>query len=146
MGKKRIVTKLGEDTSKLEQKISALQQKTVNIQLEKGRIYINASYNNTIVTLTNLRGDVIATSSAGALGFKGPKKATPFAASKAVEALLEKIKKTGLKEVEVYVKGVGGGRDSAIRTLANHGLDINLIKDVTPIPHNGPKPPNERRV
>jgi small subunit ribosomal protein S11 len=146
MGKKRIVTKSGEDTSKLEQKISALQQKAVNIQLEKGRVYINASYNNTIVTLTNLKGDVIATSSAGALGFKGPKKATPFAASKAVEALLEKVKKTGLKEVEVYVKGVGGGRESAIRTLANHGLDINLIKDVTPIPHNGPKPPNERRV
>jgi small subunit ribosomal protein S11 len=146
MGKKRIVTKSGEDTSKLEQKISALQQKAVNIQLEKGRVYINASYNNTIVTLTNLKGDVIATSSAGALGFKGPKKATPFAASKAVEALLEKVKKTGLKEVEVYVKGVGGGRESAIRTLANHGLDINLIKDITPIPHNGPKPPNERRV
>lgn len=146
MGKKRIVTKLGEDTSKLDQKLSALQQKAVNVQLEKGRIYIIASYNNTIVTLTNLKGDVIATSSAGALGFKGPKKATPFAASKAVEALLEKIKKTGLKEIEIYVKGVGGGRESAIRTLANHGLEINLIKDITPIPHNGPKPPNERRV
>lgn len=146
MGKKRVVTKSGEDISKIEEKISTSQIKTPKVQLEKGRIYIIASYNNTLVSLTNLNGEVIAWSSAGSLGFKGPKKATPFAASKVVEALLQKIQKTGLKTVEIYVKGVGGGRESAIRTLASHGIDIDLIKDVTPIPHNGPRPPKVRRV
>ncbi|NMB92515.1 MAG: 30S ribosomal protein S11 [Parcubacteria group bacterium] len=146
MGKKRVVTKLGEDISKIEEKISSSQAKLPNVQLEKGRIYITASYNNTLIALTNLKGDLIAWSSAGALGFKGPKKATPFAASKVVEALLEKIKKSGLKTVEVYVKGIGGGRESSIRAIASHGLEIDLIKDITPIPHNGPQPPKVRRV
>ena len=146
MGKKRVVTKLGEDISKIEEKITGAQAKMPNVQLEKGRIYITASYNNTLITLANLKGDIIAWSSAGALGFKGPKKATPFAATKVVEALLEKVKKSGLKTVEVYVKGVGGGRESSIRAIASHGLDIDLIKDVTPVPHNGPQPPKVRRV
>jgi len=146
MGKKRVVTKTGEDISKIEEKITSAQAKAPNIQLEKGRIYIIASYNNTLISLTNLKGDLIAWSSAGALGFKGPKKATPFAASKVVESLLEKVKKSGLKNVELYVKGVGGGRESSIRTIASHGLEIDMIKDVTPIPHNGPKPPKVRRV
>jgi len=146
MGKKRVVTKLGEDISKIEEKITGAQAKMPNVQLEKGRIYITASYNNTLITLANLKGDIIAWSSAGALGFKGPKKATPFAATKVVEALLEKVKKSGLKTVEVYVKGVGGGRESSIRAVASHGLDIDLIKDVTPVPHNGPQPPKVRRV
>jgi len=99
-----------------------------------------------MVSVTDLSGRVIAWSSAGLLGFKGPKKATPFAASKVVEAVLEQVKKSGLKTVEIYVKGVGGGRDSAMRTIASHGLDIDLIKDVTPLPHNGPRPPKVRRV
>jgi len=146
MGKKRVVTKSGEDISKIEEKIISAQAKVPNIQLEKGRIYIIASYNNTLISLTNLKGDLIAWSSAGTLGFKGPKKATPFAASKVVESLLEKVKKSGLKNVELYVRGVGGGRESSIRTIASHGLEIDLIKDVTPIPHNGPKPPKVRRV
>jgi len=146
MGKKRVVTKSGEDISKIEEKIINAQAKVPNIQLEKGRIYIIASYNNTLISLTNLKGDLIAWSSAGTLGFKGPKKATPFAASKVVESLLEKVKKSGLKNVELYVRGVGGGRESSIRTIASHGLEIDLIKDVTPIPHNGPKPPKVRRV
>jgi small subunit ribosomal protein S11 len=146
MGKKRVVTKLGEDVSKIEEKITGTQAKMPNVQLEKGRIYITASYNNTLITLANLKGDIIAWSSAGALGFKGPKKATPFAATKVVEALLQKVKKSGLKTVEIYVKGVGGGRESSIRAVASHGLDIDLIKDVTPVPHNGPKPPKVRRV
>lgn len=146
MGKKRIVTKTGEDLNTIEQKIESSKTKAPKTVLEKGRIYITASYNNTLISLTNLQGELIAWSSAGSLGFKGPKKATPFAASKVVEALLQKVQKTGLKTVEVYVKGVGGGRDSAIRSLATHGLDIDLIKDVTPIPHNGPQPPKPRRV
>jgi len=146
MGKKRVVTKLGEDLNKIEEKIGSSQAKSSKALLEKGRVYIIASYNNTLISLTNLKGELIAWSSAGTLGFKGPKKATPFAASKVVEALLQKVQKSGLKTVEVYVKGVGGGRESAIRSLATHGLDIDLIKDVTPIPHNGPKPPKIRRV
>ncbi|MGE4554541.1 MAG: 30S ribosomal protein S11 [Candidatus Paceibacterota bacterium] len=146
MGKKRIVTKTGEDISKIESKITEFATKTPKKQLEKGRIYISCSYNNTVVTLTDLNGNVIAWSSAGSLGFRGPQKATPYAATKVVEALLEKVKKIGLKTVEVYIKGIGGGRKASILALANKGLDIDLVKDVTPIPHNGPRPPKVRRV
>ena len=96
--------------------------------------------------MTDRGGNVIAWASAGSLGFSGPKKATPFAASKIVAALAEKVKKTGPFNVEVVVKGVGSGRDSAIRSLANQGFNIISIKDVTPVPHNGPRPPKRRRV
>lgn len=147
MGKKRIITKSGEDISKIEEKMAGVSKKGAKInQIERDRIYINVSYNNTIISVSDLKGNIIATSSAGALGFKGPKKATPFAASKVVAALAEKMKKIGLKKVEVYIKGIGGGRKSAIHSLANQGLDIDLIKDVTPLPHNGPKPPKPRRI
>ncbi len=146
MGKKRIVTKTGEDISKITSKITEFTTKAPKKQLERGRIYINCSYNNTMVTLTDLNGNVIASSSAGALGFRGPQKATPYAATKVVEALLEKVKKIGLKTVEIYIKGIGGGRKAAILALANKGIDIDLVKDVTPIPHNGPRPPKVRRV
>ncbi|MCK4805627.1 MAG: 30S ribosomal protein S11 [Candidatus Pacebacteria bacterium] len=147
MGKKRVITKSGEDISKIEEKASSIKAKAATKKhLETGRIYIRASYNNTSVSLTDLKGGLIAWSSAGSLGFKGPKKATPFAASKVVSVLMEKTKKIGLKTVEIYVKGIGGGRETAIRSLANHGLDIILIKDITPMPHNGPRPPKVRRV
>jgi len=146
MGKKRIVTKGGEDISKIEEKIITSKTKALTKQLEKGRVYIKVSYNNTIISLTDLNGDIVAWSSAGILGFKGPKKATPFAASKVVEALLEKVKRVGFKTAEVYVKGVGPGRESAIRSLVNQGVEIDLIKDITPVPHNGPRPPKVRRV
>jgi len=98
------------------------------------------------VSLTDLKGGLVAWSSAGSLGFRGPKKATAFAASKVVATLMEKVKRVGLKTVEIYVKGIGGGRETAIRSLVNQGLDIVLIKDITPIPHNGPRPPKVRRV
>ncbi|OGY64617.1 MAG: 30S ribosomal protein S11 [Candidatus Harrisonbacteria bacterium RIFCSPLOWO2_02_FULL_41_11] len=111
-----------------------------------GNVYISASYNNTIITVTDERGDVVGWSSAGSLGFSGPKKATPFAASKIVAGLSEKLKKSGLSAVNVFVNGVGSGRDSAIRSLANRGFNILSIKDVTPIPHNGPRPKKVRRV
>jgi len=147
MGKKRVITKSGEDTGKINEKASSIKAKISSRKnLEIGRIYIRASYNNTSVSATDLKGGLIAWSSAGSLGFKGPKKATPFAASKVVSALIEKTKKIGLKTIEVYVKGIGGGRETAIRSLANHGLDIILIKDITPMPHNGPRPPKPRRV
>lgn len=114
--------------------------------LERGRVYINASYNNTTVTVTDGAGNVIAWASAGALGFAGPKKATPFASSKVIAAIGEKLKSSWPASLEVIVKGVGSGRDSAVRSLINHGCNIVSMKDVTPIPHNGPRPPKVRRV
>lgn len=113
---------------------------------DPGRVYITASYNNTIVTVTDERGNVVAWATAGALGFSGPKKATPFAASKVIAAVAEKIEKTGPVNIEVFVSGVGAGRDSAIRSLLNHHFNILVIRDVTPIPHNGPRPAKVRRV
>lgn len=146
MGKKRVITKSGEDLGKIDERSSLNKSKVAaKKNLEIGRVYIRASYNNTFISITDPQGAVVAWSSAGALGFKGPKKATPFAASKVISVLMEKIKKTGLKTVEVYVKGIGGGRETAIRSLANF-LDIVLIKDITPIPHNGPRPKKSRRV
>lgn len=115
-------------------------------KIERGRVYINASYNNTVISFTDANGGVLAWASAGSLGFNGPKKATPFASSKVIAALTEKMKPLGMTSVDVYVKGVGGGRDSAMRSLANQGFNILSIKDVTPIPHNGPRPRKIRRV
>jgi len=125
--------------------IQAVVKKTAR-RVENGRIYINASFNNTFVTVTDEKGNVIAWATAGGLGFAGPKKATPFAASKVVATIAEKISKTGPFNVEVYVSGAGSGRDSAVRSLAGFPFNILTIKDVTPIPHNGPKPPKTRRV
>ena len=115
-------------------------------KVDEGRVYVNASYNNTVVTVTDTNGNVLAWSSAGALGFAGPKKATPFASSKVIATITEKLKATGPNRVSVIVKGIGGGRDSAVRSLINQGFDVLSIKDETPIPHNGPRPPKVRRV
>ncbi len=113
---------------------------------QTARIYISSSYNNTIMTMTDMRGNTLAWFSAGNVGFKGTRKATPFAASRVAEALSQTAKKLGITHVEVFVKGVGSGRDSAIRSLAARGLEIDLLKDVTPIPHNGCRAPKVRRV
>ena len=112
----------------------------------RGHAYIKATYNNTIVTLTDPSGNVLAWASAGKLGFKGPKKATPYAASVIVRDVVERAKETGLKEVQVFIKGVGMGRESAVRSLYSNGLNILSIKDVTPLPHNGCRPRKARRV
>jgi small subunit ribosomal protein S11 len=147
MGKKRVITKSSEDTNKNKQKVSSKKSKaSPKKHLEVGRAYIQVSYNNTKVSITDSNGDLVAWSSAGSLGFRGPKKATAFAASKVVATLMEKVKKVGLKTVEIYVKGIGGGRETAIRSLVNQGLDVTMIKDITPMPHNGPRPPKARRV
>ena len=114
--------------------------------IARARIYINASYNNTVITVANEGGDVLAWATAGSLGFAGPKKATPFASSKVVAAITEKLKNRVPNEIEIVVKGIGGGRDSAVRSLINQGFNIVSIKDVTPIPHNGPRPRKVRRV
>lgn len=129
-------------TAATESKVPAKKIKSV----ESGRVYINVSFNNTVITITDQNGNVIAWASAGSLGFSGPKKATPFAAQKVVATIAEKIAKTGPFNVDVIVSGVSVGRDSAIRSLINHGFNLLSIKDVTPIPHNGPKPKKVRRV
>jgi small subunit ribosomal protein S11 len=112
----------------------------------RSKVFIQASYNNTIITVTDEKGGALAWSSAGSLGFKGPKKATPYAASKVAETVLEKVKKVGFSEVEIFVSGIGSGRESAIRAIAGHGLNVISIKDVTPTPHNGPRLKKVRRV
>ena len=114
--------------------------------IERGAAHIRSSFNNTLVTITDLQGNAIAWSSAGSLGFRGSRKSTPFAAQMASEAAAKIAMEHGLKTVEVYVKGPGSGRESAIRALATAGLDVNMIKDGTPIPHNGCRPPKRRRV
>ena len=116
-------------------------------QSEQGRIYIAASFNNTLVTITNEKGDVLVWGSSGSSGFKGTRKSTPFAATTAVEKPVRKaIDQFGLKQVEVYIKGPGPGRDAALRAIRAAGLKISSISDVTPIPHNGPRPKKRRRV
>ena len=114
--------------------------------IEKGAAHIRSTYNNTIITLTDVNGNAISWASAGELGFKGSKKSTPFAAQMAAETAAKLAVDQGLKTVEVYVKGPGQGRESAIRALQTAGLEITLIRDVTPIPHNGCRPPKRRRV
>ncbi len=114
--------------------------------IERGRAHIQSTFNNSIITLTDMQGNVIAWSSAGQLGFKGSRKSTPFAAQMAAEAAAKAAMEQGLKIIEVYVKGPGAGREAAIRSLQAAGLEVSLIKDVTPIPHNGCRPPKRRRV
>ena len=114
--------------------------------IESGMAHIHASFNNTIVTITDTKGNVLSWASAGELGFKGSKKSTPFAAGECAETAAKAAMEHGFKTVEVFVKGPGSGRESAIRSLQTAGLDITSIKDVTPIPHNGCRPPKRRRV
>ncbi len=111
-----------------------------------GNVYVQATYNNTIVTITDQGGAVLGWSSAGKMGFKGPKKSTPYAAGLTVRDLVERVRDTGIKTVDVFVRGVGSGREAAVRALGAQGLTINTIKDITPIPHNGCRPPKVRRV
>lgn len=111
-----------------------------------GIAHIQASFNNTLVTITDMNGNAIVWGSAGAMGFKGSRKSTPFAAQRAAEGVAKKAMECGMKQVDVYVKGPGSGRESAIRALQSAGLKVNLIKDVTPVPHNGCRPPKRRRV
>ena len=114
--------------------------------IEKGAAHIHSSFNNTIVTITDVKGNVISWASAGGLGFKGSRKSTPFAAGEVAETAAKKAMEHGLKTVDVFVKGPGSGREAAIRALQTAGLEISAIKDVTPIPHNGCRPPKRRRV
>lgn len=114
--------------------------------IEFGVAHIRSTFNNTIITITDTKGNAISWASAGGLGFKGSRKSTPFAAQMAAEQAAKAAMEHGLKQVEVYVKGPGSGREAAIRSLQAAGLEVNMIKDVTPIPHNGCRPPKRRRV
>jgi len=122
------------------------KKKKIKKQILKGQAHIKCSYNNTLVSITDLTGAMLGWSSSGLLGFKGAKKATPYAATQVVQDVTEKVKKYGVQELEVYVKGVGSGRESSIRSLANKGFELVVIKDETPIPHNGCRPRKPRRV
>ena len=151
MGKKHIIQKTEKELLEESAKIEATVKKEAVAEApsgktKEGNVYITSSYNNTIITLTDPKGNVLAASSAGAIGFKGSKKATPFAASKVSETIAQKMLALGVQKITVFIKGIGGGRESAIRSLANKGLEILSITDQTPIPHNGCRPPKVRRV
>ena len=150
MGKKRVIKKSEEEILKEREKVEQKMKKEVSLKRQEkvgeGNIYISSSYNNTIITLTNEKGDVLMWRSAGSIGFKGTKKGTSYAASKVAQAIADVCKRLKIREVNVFVKGVGGGRDSSLKTLANQGLEFKSIRDVTPVPHNGCRPKKPRRV
>lgn len=122
------------------------KRRKVTTSVDKGIVHIQTSFNNTIVTITDMQGNTLASCSSGELGYKGSRKSTPFAAGQAAEKAAKKVKEFGLKSVEVYVKGPGNGREAAIRSLGTSDLEVTLIRDVSPIPHNGCRPPKQRRV
>jgi small subunit ribosomal protein S11 len=141
MGKKRIVTTGSEGEGQKTTSATVSKKK-----VEVGALYVQSTYNNTMLVLTDSKGNVLAQSSSGAIGFKGAKKGTPFAAAKVGEILGAKALAMGMKDISVVVKGVGSGRESGIRGFISKGINILSIKDVTPVPHNGPKPKKPRRV
>ncbi len=149
MGKKKVAKESNEKVLKesagVDNAVAEVKQ-SGKLRVEKGKVFIQASLNNTIMTVTDEKGNTVAWLSAGSLGFNGPKKATPFAGSKVAEAIAEKVKKSGPIKIDVLVRGIGKGRDSAVRSLAAKGFEILSIKDVTPVPHNGPKPRKVRRI
>ena len=129
---------------KIKKVVSRKRREKKNI--ERGAAHIRSSFNNTMVTITDVNGNALSWASAGGLGFRGSKKSTPFAAQSAAETAAKAAMEYGLKTVEVFVKGPGAGREAAIRSLQTAGLEVTMIKDVTPIPHNGCRPPKRRRV
>jgi small subunit ribosomal protein S11 len=144
MGKKRIIKKSGRglDQGRKERALSKVSKR----RLERGVLHVEATFNNTKAVLTDDKGNAVISSSAGALGFAGARKSTPFAATKVGELLGEKAAAIGLKEASVIIRGIGAGRESVLRGFASKGIQIRAIKDATPIPHNGPRPPKPRRV
>ena len=151
MGKKHIIEENKEEAIKEQEKVDKAVGKEAKVKtiagVQEGKVFVSSSYNNTIVTLTNARGQVLAWKSAGSVGFKGTKKSTSFAASKVAETIANICKKTGVVDkIEVLIRGIGAGREAAVRTLITQGLNVVSIKDITPIPHNGCRPPKRRRV
>lgn len=133
-------------TNAVETKIKGGRKKKSKAKVTKGKIFVNSTYNNTIIAVTDLTGNVLLWSSAGKIGFKGSKKSTPYAGQKTMEDVLTRVKERGLVEVDVFIKGIGSGRESAVRALQGSGLNVLSIKDQTPIPHGGVRPKKPRRV
>jgi small subunit ribosomal protein S11 len=129
-----------------QKKVATVRRRRERKNIESGSVHIQSTFNNTIVTITDTQGNTISWASAGELGFRGSRKSTPFAAQTAAETAAKAAMEHGLKTVEVFVKGPGSGREAAIRALQTVGLEVKMIKDVTPIPHNGCRPPKRRRV
>lgn len=150
MGKKRVIKKTEKEVLEEKEKVEQQLKKEIKVRpsqkVKRGRVYISSTYNNTIITITDLQGNVLLWRSAGSIGFKGTKKGTSYAASRVAQAIGGACQKLKIKQVDVFIKGIGGGRDTALKTLANQGLEFQSIKDVTPIPHNGCRPPKPRRV
>lgn len=152
MGKKKVIKQTEEELIKETEKTEGAVKKepqikvSSKVKITEGKIYISVSYNNTNITLTDIAGNVLGWTTAGRIGFKGAKKSTPYAASKVAEALADLAKNIGIEKIQVLIKGVGSGRESALRSLATHGLNITSIKDITPIPHGGVRPAKARRV
>ncbi|KKU52927.1 MAG: Ribosomal protein S11 [Parcubacteria group bacterium GW2011_GWA2_47_10] len=146
MGKKRIKEKSEEESKDGAAKTGAEPSRSATRSVARGIFHIQATYNNTLISITDEKGNVLAASSSGAIGFRGTKKSTPYAAARVAEVLSEKVARIQMPEVVVLVKGVGSGRESAIRAFVNKGFNVVLIKDITPIPHNGPRPKKARRV
>ena len=151
MGKIHLKETNQEDIIKEGQKIEEAAKKDANKvrhsgNYSEGKIFVSSSYNNTIITLTNSAGNVLAWKSAGSVGFKGTKKSTSFAASRVAETIAGICKKMGIEKIDVLIKGIGAGRESSVRTLVNQGLNVVSIKDNTPIPHNGCRPRKVRRI
>lgn len=142
MGKKRIIKKSGSESEGQKRSSSRATKR----KIDHGVLHINASYNNTTINLADKEGKVLAWSSSGSLGFKGSKKGTPFAAGKVGELLADKALAMGMKEIDIVIKGIGSGRESAIRSFIAKGFVVNRIQDKTPVPFNGPKAPKPRRV
>jgi small subunit ribosomal protein S11 len=146
MTEQKIATAPAATEAARGEKVVKAKKKKVTRQVPRANAYIQATYNNTILTIADPNGAVLGCSSSGSTGFKGPKKATPYAASVVVKDLMTKVADYGVKEVNVFIKGIGGGRESAIRALHSNGLNVLQITDLTPIPHNGCRPPKRRRV
>ncbi len=142
MGKKRIIKKGGNDSSASSRALARIPKKKVAI----GTLNILATFNNTLLTLCDNKGNALIAASSGALGFKGSRKSTPFAAAKVGEILGEKASQMGMKDANVIIRGIGAGRESALRGFSSKGITITSIVDQTPVPHNGPRPPKPRRI
>jgi small subunit ribosomal protein S11 len=127
-------------------KITVKKTKSNLVVTANGRVYVSSTFNNTVITVTNERGDAVSWSSSGNVGFKGTRKSTPYAATLAVDQAVKKAREAGIQSVDVYIKGPGVGRDAALRAIRNSGLSISMIADITPIPHNGPRAKKKRRV
>jgi small subunit ribosomal protein S11 len=150
MGKKQITEENQEDAIKENKAVEAAVSKETKVKVSQrfyeGKVYVSSSYNNTIITLTSMQGQVLGWKSAGSVGFKGAKKATSFAASRVAESIANICKKIGVEKVSVLISGIGSGRESSVRTLVNQGINVVSIKDITPVPHNGCRPRKVRRV